>query len=143
MYDRIVEKTSKQGVRPGDRVGCFLSVAHGRGLFLGFGTYVGEEVPPNEGLSSLTGYLSGLRQANPKLVLDNGDVVWGCECWWGPEEEIKAERAGLSEVRDITIADARAGRIPDGFRDQAGPQHDDDADDFYGDKGSGGKDFWS
>lgn len=24
---------------------------------------------------------------NPKIVLDNGaGVVWGCECWWAPED---------------------------------------------------------
>lgn len=21
---------------------------------------------------------------NPKITLDNGDVIWGYECWWSP-----------------------------------------------------------
>ena len=25
-------------------------------------------------------------QSNPKIVLDNGDVVYGCQVWWQPEE---------------------------------------------------------
>lgn len=24
---------------------------------------------------------------NPKIVLDGGGVVWGCECWWGEAAE--------------------------------------------------------
>jgi hypothetical protein len=27
---------------------------------------------------------------NPKSLLDSGKVVWGCECWWGPEDQVKA-----------------------------------------------------
>jgi len=27
---------------------------------------------------------------NPRLRLENGDIVWGCECWWIPAKE--AER---------------------------------------------------
>lgn len=26
---------------------------------------------------------------NPKIVLQNGHVVWGYECWWGPEQEMR------------------------------------------------------
>jgi hypothetical protein len=35
---------------------------------------------------------------NPKIVLDAGGVVWGCECWWGeatdstPQEWAKGRR---------------------------------------------------
>lgn len=35
---------------------------------------------------------------NPKIVLDNGDVVWGCECWWGPEERYEQMVAGRQVV---------------------------------------------
>ncbi len=139
-----MEKTSKGTPKIGDRVGAFLSVVNGRGLFLGYGTYVGDEVPPNEGHGSWTAFLAGVRRANPKLVLDSGEVVWGCECWWGPENEIKEERARLSEVFDITMKDARAGKIPAGFEDHRGegttapPMGD-----FFGSSGGGGKDFWS
>jgi hypothetical protein len=137
-----VERTSKSGVKIGDRVGCFLSVVHDTALFLGWGTYVGDEVPPNEGHSSLTAYLSGLRQANPKILLDSGDVVWGCECWWGPEAEVKAECARMKKVINITMTEARLGKIPEGFEGHWG----DDASqgDFFGHSGGGGGgEFWS
>lgn len=37
----------------------------------GYGNYVGEEECPK---------LHNLK--NPKIILDNGEVVWGFECWW-------------------------------------------------------------
>ena len=138
-----MEKTSQHGVQVGARVGCFLSVVGNRGLFLGYGTYVGDEVPPNEGTASLTGYLSGLRRMNPKIVLDSGDVVWGCECWWGPEDETKAEMAKMVQVIPITIAEARLGKIPEGFEEHWGPDGKPE-DEFFGAGSSGpSKDFWS
>ncbi len=49
----------------------------------GYGRYIGDEPCP---------VMSGI--PNPKIVLDNGDVVWGCECWWGAAE-IAEERLQL------------------------------------------------
>jgi hypothetical protein len=141
VYERNVEKTRRNKVKVGDRVGCFLSVVRPKALLLGYGTYVGEEVPPNEGLGSLTGYLSGQRLANPKIVLDSGDVVWGCECWWGPEEEIMAECATLDQVVEISVEDARHGKIPAGFEEQKGEGPP--MGDFFGSGSSDKKDFWS
>ena len=37
--------------------------------------------PPDEICQEL-----GLK--NPKIRLDSGEVVWGYECWWGPEEKV-------------------------------------------------------
>jgi hypothetical protein len=31
-----------------------------------------------------------LMDLNPRLDLDGGGTVWGCECWWMPEEEFDA-----------------------------------------------------
>ena len=28
---------------------------------------------------------------NPKIILDDGNVVWGCECWWGDKERFERE----------------------------------------------------
>jgi hypothetical protein len=39
---------------------------------------VGDEVAPSRGYP------------NPHIKLDDGKEVWGCECWWGPEDKIKA-----------------------------------------------------
>lgn len=41
---------------------------------------------------------------NPKIALDSGGVVWGCECWWKPLDE-----DGLAEFaqgREVIMVDA-------------------------------------
>ena len=42
--------------------------------------------------------------ANPCIELDDGGVVWGMECWWGPEENFEAWCAGRPVV---TVAPQR------------------------------------
>lgn len=44
---------------------------------------------------------------NPCIELDDGGVVWGCECWWAPAEQWDAWRAGRS-VRTVPVP-VRAG----------------------------------
>jgi len=46
----------------------------------GHGVYVGDE--PCD--------LLPLPVNNPKIVLDDGTVLWGVQCWWGPEEQMTA-----------------------------------------------------
>lgn len=75
------------GYQVGDRVGAILSADAEEVHFLGYGIYAGEEVPP-EGPGFL-GMLHTLGRSNPKIILDDGKVVWGCECWWGSEVDIR------------------------------------------------------
>lgn len=90
----------------GDDVGCCISMTPEEALFLGYGTYVGDEVPPDLGGRSLTSMLAAQGQKNPKILLETGDVVWGCECWWGPKAAIDAQLQG-KEVKRVTIAEFR------------------------------------
>lgn len=43
--------------------------------------------------------------ANPCIELDDGSIVWGYECWWGPEERFESWRAGrtVQNVKVTTI----------------------------------------
>lgn len=68
----------------GHRIGALLEVDEPEKVvrLLGFGRYDGDFIPP----STIGGFNLGL--ANPRLSLDNGWVVWGCECWWAPEARI-------------------------------------------------------
>lgn len=86
----------------GTRIGAILS-GNDEGIkFLGYGTYEGDEVPPAE----VSDMLHDNEIANPKLVLDSGDVVWGCECWWGPEKSIEKRLEG-QKIIFVRIADER------------------------------------
>lgn len=91
---------------PNVRVGAFLSATKGVVKMFGYGIYVGDEIPSEEAAGMMAEVCRELKRPNPKIVLDNGDVVYGCECWWGPEEKVKEKIAGC-EIVNVSIADAR------------------------------------
>ena len=43
---------------------------------------------------------------NPCIELDSGEIVWGCECWWGPEEDFK-KSIGDKPVEVVSLQDFR------------------------------------
>lgn len=59
------------------RVGAIRDADSKEVRLFGYGVYLGDEVHPV------------LKFPNPKIKLDDGSVVWGCECWWAGEEETK------------------------------------------------------
>jgi hypothetical protein len=94
-------------MKKGTRVGAILSAKGDTIHLFGYGVYVGDEIPPDEGGSSMTTMLHEDGMTNPKIVLDGGDVVWGCECWWGPEAEIQREVSKHKNVVQARVAEAR------------------------------------
>jgi len=90
----------------GDRVGAILNQDDdGTINFLGYGVYERDEVPS----SAAGGMAKSLREIgilNPKIVLDNGKVVWGCECWWGSEKRV-AETLKDQKVINVDIDTVR------------------------------------
>ncbi len=75
----------------------------------GFGTYEGEEIPPpGIGVNNLGQSCSDIGAMAAKLKLDDGTIIWGCECSWGPEAEVKEEIAG-SEIIKADLFESRAG----------------------------------
>lgn len=47
----------------------------------GFGIYEGDQMHPTLGF------------LNPKIAMDDGRTLWGCECWWGPVKDELARKA--------------------------------------------------
>jgi hypothetical protein len=72
----------------GSRVGAIKSADQAEVRFFGYGTYQGEEIP-DEGVGGFGSIIREAGHKNPKILLDSGDTVWGCECWWGSEQKIK------------------------------------------------------
>ena len=66
----------------GERVIALLDAKDGVVRSFGEGVYAGDFDLPKE----VGGFNFG--QKNPRIDLDNGKVVWGCECWWGPKESV-------------------------------------------------------
>lgn len=88
--------------QPPMRVGAILSATSNEIRFLGYGTYVGDKIPPEE----TAGF--NLGRPNPKIELDNGDVVWGCQCWWDAEEKMKThleKRPKTQALVEVRMAD--------------------------------------
>jgi len=78
--------------------------------FLGYGTYEGDFVPDADA-GGLAADCCEAKARNPRIRLDNGDVVWGGECWWGPEESFRKNmeeyKAMGYEIKEVRIADLR------------------------------------
>jgi hypothetical protein len=90
------------------RVGAVLSADKEKSEinFIGYGVYVGDEVPV-EAVGWIADALRENKVLNPKIVLDNGTVVWGCECWWGSEENVKEMLSKFKTVISVDIEEAR------------------------------------
>lgn len=86
------------------RVGALIGAKDGTVKFLGYGVYEGDFPLPKEA----GGFNFG--QSNPRICLDNGDIVYGCECWWGEEKKFKEKYIDTAEkVVIVRIADERKG----------------------------------
>lgn len=88
--------------KKGQRVGALIGAKDGVVEFLGYGTYEGDFPLPKEAV----GFNFG--QENPRIKLDNGDVVYGCECWWGEEKTFKEKYIDTAKkIIDVKIGDFR------------------------------------
>jgi len=76
---------------------------------IGYGKYVGDEIP-DEHCGGFGGTLREHCIKNPKLVLEDGTVVWGCECWWGDAEKAHKHIGN----REVIRVDMRAERAKHG-----------------------------
>ncbi len=90
----------------GERVGCISSGDSDTLKVLGYGVYESDEVP-TEAVGDFADFMRGNGMKNPKIRLDSGKVVYGCECWWGPEEAVKARVAVYKNVVDVDIDELR------------------------------------
>lgn len=114
-----VAGTKRAGLEPGDRVGAIYGGNEKKVEIFGFGVYEGEFVYGDEPDAPAGWMADGMRDLpeeqrcpNPRIRLDSGEVVWGCECWWGGEEKVKARIDGWrekgAEVTEVSIDEVRA-----------------------------------
>ncbi len=62
----------------GERVGAVMSATKTHVKLFGFGTYIGDRVP-EPGVTMMGIDMHELGIPNPRIELDNGDLVVGCE----------------------------------------------------------------
>ena len=89
----------------GTRVGAVMSADDNEVRFFGYGTYDGDEIPP-PGVKMMGIEMHELGVASPKITLDSGKAVFGCECWWGDEARVK-KMIGDRRIVEVDIEEAR------------------------------------
>jgi hypothetical protein len=65
---------------------CKLDRDTKRAILFGRGVMVGMEVPHGAAGPTAEQIISE-DSLNPRIDLDTGETVWGCECWWLPEQK--------------------------------------------------------
>ncbi len=103
--------TTREPLKAGDRAGAIIEITDKTVVLAGYGVYQGALPvgPEAVGLFAEAARAEGVR--NPCILLDSGDRIWGCECWWGSETKVKENIEALVEkgrrlVR-VSIADER------------------------------------
>jgi hypothetical protein len=69
--------------------------------FFGYGILEGSFVPETDDIKIFGISLKDINLTNPRIRLDNGEIVWGCECWWDAEANVKKMMEG-KEVKIIS-----------------------------------------
>ena len=95
-------------MKVGDRVGAVLSASEDQVFVLGYGVYEGLHPIGPEAVGALACALRIVGKPNPRIRLDSGEIVYGCECWWGPEEQVKTQVAQYDIVHNVSIDEERA-----------------------------------
>lgn len=103
LKPKVATKTGQTGPsrpQPGDRVGAYLSYDQHHMELLGYGVYQGRHEPSIKGLATES-------WVHHKIVLDDGRVVWGFMCYWGPEAKVRAMEASRTVTRnDIDLIES-------------------------------------
>lgn len=95
----------------GDRVGVIWGADSDHEIRIaGFGVRVEDSVPTGA-VGWWAELLKEAHAPNPTIQLDSGEIVYGCECWWGPEAAIKRRLSQCedqgAEVQTVSVADRR------------------------------------
>lgn len=102
--------------KEGDRV---IAISHSDGdtlYIFGYGTYLGDMNPtelsekhyPAGQLGQIVTEMPDI--TNPCIKLDNGQIVWGCECWWSPldSERLQAQLSRFKDIIELDIQEQRS-----------------------------------
>lgn len=88
-------------IKIGDRIGAVMGqTEEGTIKLFGYGIYAGDEIPV-EAVGDLAQICKEFGLTNPRLELDDGSVVYGCECWWGSEQELKDQKVINVNINDV------------------------------------------
>ena len=90
-----------------ERVGAVCSIKNGKMKLFGYGIYEGNKIPESDDVKFFGNLLKELGILNPCILLDSGERVYGCECWWGCEEKVKDILSRAKKVINVDIDEVR------------------------------------
>lgn len=94
-------------MKPGERAGAICSMNDGNLVLFGYGTYKGDLIPEGDNLQGMPALLKENKVPNPRIDLDSGETVYGCECWWGPEDKVKVYEKAAKTVLTLKVSQYR------------------------------------
>ena len=83
-----------------------LAVSHadeGAVYIFGEGIYEGDFIP-KEAVGVMADICRKANRENPRIRLDSGKIVYGCECWWGGIEDAK-KKTGITDGKKVIELD--------------------------------------
>lgn len=92
----------------GDRIFALSHTDETKAYVFGEGTYAGEAVPL-EAIGVFANAMKDMGIKSPKIELNNGEVVYGCECWFG-DVKLMLKKIGDKEHVQITAREMRESR---------------------------------
>lgn len=95
----------------GERVAAVSSASGNTVRLFGFGVYVGDHQLPQGTEGYGADALSGAGIPNPTIKLDNGDYIFGCQCWWGSEAGFNQRYAGYT-IEVVPVPEGNKGYQP-------------------------------
>lgn len=92
-------------IKIGDRVGAYISNRDGAVEFLGYGVISDFDIP-RDGVGYVCNAFIRENRKDAIILLDTGDVVCGCECFWSTEDAVKKTLDG-QQIEVVYISDIR------------------------------------
>lgn len=86
-----------------ERVGAVYSIENGKMKLFGYGIYEDDKVPDTYNVRFFGNSLKELGISNPCILLDSGERVYGCECWWGSEDQVKEMEKECHTVEIVSV----------------------------------------
>ena len=113
---RNVEREDRMLIVPDSRIIAVHRIDEHAITIFGHGVYDGDFLVSPDASGPFAEALRELGRTNPRLTMDSGQVVWGCECWWGAEALLLASfaRRGLPVITVSIDAVRQSQRGPRG-----------------------------
>jgi hypothetical protein len=107
-------------IRVGDRVGAVLSadLETKTVKLLGYGRYMGRDIPSAEAVGFMAEYARQQELDTPVLYLDDGGIVFGCECFWEREESIK-QKIQMARAAGFKVVQRDMGQVRQVYRGES------------------------